>query len=151
VVESFSISFVNIYLYNLLTYSTGLWRPLGGREAKICGGKVLMSVAERNISLATDLPKYELFLTINVIGALARNFTYLHSPPPGMRLWARTPPDFLRSLNSSDVIKKYICFYCKWFMLRLNTYHAKFHVVFHWYNFPSYYQRSQVTLRSNAV
>jgi hypothetical protein len=29
-------------------------------------------------------------------------------------------------------------------MLRLNTFHAKFRVVFHQYNFPSYYQCSQV-------
>jgi hypothetical protein len=48
--------------------------------------KVLMSVAEANVSLATDLPKYQLLFTIKGIGAVARDFIHPHSPSPEMRL-----------------------------------------------------------------
>jgi len=50
------------------------------------GEKVLMSEAEENVSLVTDLPKYQLLFTIKGSGALARDFTHPHSPPPEMRL-----------------------------------------------------------------
>jgi hypothetical protein len=43
------------------------------------GEKVLMAVAEANVSLATDLPKYQLLFAIKVNGAVARDFTHPHS------------------------------------------------------------------------
>jgi hypothetical protein len=58
------------------------------RSENLCGGggKVLISVAEANVSLATDLPKYQLLFTIKGSGAIARDFTHPHPPPPEMRL-----------------------------------------------------------------
>jgi hypothetical protein len=52
------------------------------RSENLWGEKVLMSVAEGNVSLTTDLPTYQLLFTIKVIGALAHDFTHLHSRPP---------------------------------------------------------------------
>ena len=45
-----------------------------------------MSVAETSVNLDADLPKYQLLFAIKRIGALARDFTQPHSPPPEIRL-----------------------------------------------------------------
>jgi len=45
------------------------------------GRKVLTSLAEANVSLATDLPKYQLLFTVKGFGSVARDFTHPHSPP----------------------------------------------------------------------
>ena len=40
-----------------------------------------MSVAVANVSLVTDLPKYQMFFTINGFGAVASDFTHPHPLP----------------------------------------------------------------------
>ena len=74
-----------------------------GEKRKSVGGKAPMSVAEGNVSLATELPKYQLPFSIKDIGAVAR---MILQPAPEMSLWARTRPGFLLSQNSSNTIKK---------------------------------------------
>jgi hypothetical protein len=57
-----------------------------GGKGKFVGKKVLLAAAEGNVSLAADLPKYQLLFTIKCIGEVARDFTHPHSPPLEMRL-----------------------------------------------------------------
>ena len=54
-----------------------------GWKRKSVGGKAPMSVAEGNVSLATELPKYQLPFSIKDIGAVAR---MILQPAPEMSL-----------------------------------------------------------------